>query len=114
MKRFLYLALCFIIACAMTLCFVACGDETPESTASSADTNSSDTTSSTSGTGTSSGDTTSSTEQPQPPAHEHTYEDVLSYDENEHFYKANCEHTDEKKDAEAHTFNKITGFCVCG
>ena len=110
MKRFLYLALCLIITCAMTLCFVACGDETPDSSTSS----SSNTTSSTGGTNTSSGDTTSSTEKPQPPAHEHTYEDVLSYDENEHFYKATCEHTDERKDAEAHTFNKITGFCVCG
>ena len=113
MKRFLYLALCLIIACAMTLCFVACGDETPDSstTSSSAD----NTTSSTSGTGASStDDTTSSTDTPAPPAHEHTYDDVLSYDENEHYYAANCEHADEKKDVEAHTFNKITGFCVCG
>lgn len=37
---------------------------------------------------------------------DHTYSDSWSSDKNSHFHQANCEHTDEKKDVEAHEFNK--------
>ena len=124
MKKFLYLALCVILTLAMTFSFVACGDDTEDdSTTTTTSTKkptsgSSDTTGSSDGTTDSSDNTTDSSDNPgtdpDVPSHEHTFEDVLTYDDNEHYYKATCEHTEEKKGAAPHSHDKYTGACVCG
>ncbi len=46
------------------------------------------------------------TNQVNPP-HEHTYSDVWSYDETDHWHKATCEHTDLVKDKEHHHFELV-------
>lgn len=47
-------------------------------------------------------------------AHEHTYATTWSYNSTQHWHNANCDHKDQKKDAELHTMNSL-GICEkCG
>lgn len=47
-------------------------------------------------------------------AHTHTYADAWSYDEDSHWYAANCEHTEEKANVGAHVDEQNDGVCdVC-
>ena len=61
-----------------------------------------------------------------PLEHVHTFESVLSFDENGHYYAATCSHTTERKGYTAHQYNATvtnptcteggytTNTCVCG
>lgn len=109
MKKFLYLALCLLLVLAMTFTFVACGEDTETDDGNDG---SSTTTPTTGSTDNKPSDSTGSTE-PLPPPHEHTFEDVLSYDDDVHFYKATCEHEDERSEVAPHSFD-LFGNCVCG
>ncbi|MBO4982696.1 MAG: hypothetical protein J6D23_01440 [Clostridia bacterium] len=133
MKKLIYLVLCLMI---VALCLVACGDENttesskPTTESSRPDTTESSTPGSTeastpnSTTGSTPDSTESSTpdstesstpgsKPDEPEVHEHTYENKLSYDDTNHYYKATCEHDDAKKDVEPHDFDE-TGNCECG
>ncbi len=45
--------------------------------------------------------------------HKHTYSDILSYDDEYHWYNATCEHSDEFKDKKEHTLEGL--ICIdCG
>ena len=47
--------------------------------------------------------------------HTHTYADVWSFDENNHWYAATCEHAEEKANVASHTDAQNDGVCdVCG
>ena len=47
--------------------------------------------------------------------HTHTYSTQWSYDENQHWHAATCEHTDLKNDVGNHVDEDVDGFCdVCG
>lgn len=53
------------------------------------------------------------------PAHEHTYSEDWSHDENKHWYAATCEHTDLRKDEADHVWTLVDGStadyaCICG
>ena len=119
MKRFLYLALCLLIALSMTLCFVACGDEEqneepkPSSSSSTAgnvnDNNNDDEDGENNGDN--AGDNTD--DNTDVVVHTHTFATEYSYDEENHYYAATCEHSDEKSGVEAHEYDEI-GNCKCG
>lgn len=53
-------------------------------------------------------------------SHQHTYDDKWSYDENYHWHKSTCEHTDETTEKEAHDIKVVPGnngreeCTVCG
>ena len=49
-----------------------------------------------------------------PPQHQHTFEDTYTYDKENHYFKATCEHTGEVKDLAPHSIDPTTGKCVCG
>lgn len=57
--------------------------------------------------------TDSSTQDPSVDEHEHTYSSEYSYDAQSHYYKATCEHKEEVKDVEPHSFDE-KGNCKCG
>ena len=67
--------------------------------------------SSSSGTGNSS--SSGNTQPPSGEEHQHTYSNDYTYDGQNHYYKATCEHGDEMKDVEPHTFDD-NGDCKCG
>lgn len=47
--------------------------------------------------------------------HEHTFDTTKwEKDATNHWHPATCEHTDEKGDLAAHSYDAITGDCVCG
>lgn len=92
MKRILYLALCLLVIVAMTACFVACDEETTNTTESTVGTNDGDN---------------------KAPVHTHTYASEYSYDATNHYYAATCEHDGEKSGTEAHSFD-ANGSCKCG
>ncbi len=95
-------------------------DSSTDSTDSSTDSSVPTTDSSDSGsgnnnssTGSSVPTTDSSTQDPPVDEHEHTYSNEYSYDAQSHYYKATCEHKEEVKDVEPHTFDE-KGDCKCG
>lgn len=48
-------------------------------------------------------------------AHTHTYADAWSFDEDQHWYAASCEHTEERANVSAHEDAENDGVCdVCG
>lgn len=48
-------------------------------------------------------------------AHTHTYADTWSFDEDQHWYAASCEHTEERANVSAHEDAENDGVCdVCG
>ena len=51
---------------------------------------------------------------PSVEVHEHTFSDVYSYDETNHWHNANCEHTYLTKDLNNHTFDSNNKCSVCG
>ena len=117
MKRFLYLALCLLIAISMTLCFVACGEEekpeVPNSNTSSSTAgndkvdNENNNNDDSENNGGNTGDITEDV------VHEHTFATEYSYDAENHYYAATCEHSDEKSGVEAHEYDEA-GNCKCG
>jgi len=64
-------------------------------------------------TGSSAPTTDSSTQDPPVDDHKHTFSDVYSYDDQNHYYKATCEHKDEVDGTEPHSFDE-NGDCKCG
>ncbi len=62
-------------------------------------------------------DSSQGTETPGTPdvedPHEHTFAQVYSYNGSTHYYAATCEHVDEKKGLEFHSYNQ-QGVCKCG
>ncbi len=49
------------------------------------------------------------------PEHTHTYSTEWSYDENQHWHAATCEHTDLRSEVGDHVDEDVDGFCdVCG
>ncbi|MBO4982732.1 MAG: hypothetical protein J6D23_01620 [Clostridia bacterium] len=118
MKRFLYLALCLLIALSMTLCFVACDDEEqseepkPSSSSSTAGSVNNDNNNNDDEDGENNGDNTGDNTE-DVVVHEHTFATEYSYDEENHYYAATCEHSDEKSGVEAHSYD-AAGNCKCG
>lgn len=129
MKRILYLAVCAILLVGLITCLAACsgteGTDSSSSKSESVGTGSSDTAdssndSSNSGAGSAGSSTedsvpstNSSNQKPPVDGHEHTYESTYSYDAQNHYYAANCEHKDEVKDSEPHSYDE-NGDCKCG
>ena len=142
MKKLLYLALCIVLLVGMISCFAACGDDeepTPTPTPSGTDNSTTGSQPSTENSGNggntdtsnSGGSTTDSskdeqdsvdsgnggsggTDEEKPPEHTHTFASEYSYDENNHYYAATCEHTNEKTGIEPHSYGVYTGVCKCG
>ena len=144
MNKLLYMALCLITAVLVTLSFAACGadntqgsstptggssaqsteaDGTSESTDNNAgadsSTDASDAESDESNDGQQSSDSSVTQESEYDPwlpdnDHVHEYETEYSYDETYHYYAASCEHINEKKDMEKHSYSWETGNCKCG
>lgn len=84
------------------------GDDTTNSSDNTG--NSSDNTANSSDT---SGSDDGSSDDDEPVAHTHTFDAKLSYDEENHYYAATCEHTEEKDAVTPHRFDD-GGNCVCG
>lgn len=119
MKRFLYLALCFLLAISMTLCFVACGEEEEKPEVPNSNTSSStagndkvDNENNNDEDSENNGDNTGDNTQ-DVVVHEHTFATEYSYDAENHYYAATCEHSDEKSGVEAHEYDEV-GNCKCG